>query len=135
MTARFILAIVSTLLEEAALVVIVLWGLPRFGIYIPLWGLVLLMIAWCAYNVYAYRIGSRALRRKPVAGLTVMVGSKGEVVNRLVPEGFVKIKGELWRATSVDKNIKVGEEVTVVGQDGLKLIVSKDNTNDLEGSR
>ena len=135
MTARLILAIVSTLLEEAALVAIVFWGLPRFGIYIPLWGLVLLMIAWCAYNVYAYRIGSRALRRKPVAGLTVMVDSKGEVVSRLAPEGFVRIKGELWQATSVDKNIKVGEEVTVVGQDGLKLVVTKNSTSDLEESQ
>jgi len=134
MTARFIFAIVSTLLEEAALVAIVFWGLPRFGIYIPLWGLVLLMIAWCAYSVYGYRIGSRALRRKPVAGLTAMIGSKGEVVKPLAPDGFIKIKGELWRAASADKNIKVGEEVVVMGQDGLRLIVSKNNTGDLEGS-
>ena len=130
MKARLVIAIVSTFLEEAALVAIVLWGLPRFGIYIPLWGLILLMIAWCAYNIYAYRVGSRALRKKPVAGLTAMVGSKGEVVNRLAPEGFIRIKGELWQATSIGGNIDNGEEVTVVGQDGLKLICAR-NPGDL----
>ena len=133
-TGRLIFAIVSTLVVEVALVVIWRWGLPRFEIYIPLWGLIALMVAWGAYAVYTYRMGSRALRKKPVAGLTAMVGSKGTVVNPLAPEGFIRIKGELWRATSVDKSIEVGEEVTVVGQDGLKLIVSKSSTGDLKGA-
>jgi len=44
-TARLILAILSALLEEAVVVVVVLWGLPRLGIRIPLAGLVALMAA------------------------------------------------------------------------------------------
>ena len=131
MRARLIFAIVSTLLVEAALVAIVRWGLPQFEIHLPLWGLIALMMAWGIYAVYAYRMGSRALRRKPVAGFTAMVGSKGRVVNPLAPEGFIRVKGELWRATSVDESIEVGDEVTVVGQDGLKLMVSKSGTGDL----
>ena len=133
MKARLIFAIVSTLLEEAAMVVLVIWGLPRFGIHIPLWGLIALMLAWGTYAIISHRIGSRALRKKPVAGLTAMVGSQGKVVNRLAPEGFIRIKGELWQAISADKSIKAGEVVTVVGQDGLKLIVRKSNTDDLIG--
>ena len=39
------MAIVSTLLEEAALAVIVLVGLPRLGIEIPVGVLVVLMVA------------------------------------------------------------------------------------------
>ena len=135
MRARLIFAIVSTLLVEAALVAIVRWGLPQFGIHLSLWGLIALMMAWGIYAVYAYRMGSRALRRKPVAGFTAMVGSKGRVVNPLAPEGFIKVKGELWRAISSDERIEVGDEVTVVGQDGLKLMVSKSSTGDLGGDK
>ena len=76
MSVRLILAIFSTLLEEAALVVIVLWGLPQLGIRIPLAGLIALMVAWGAFSVFTYRMGSRALRRKPLVGLADMVGSE-----------------------------------------------------------
>jgi len=125
MTARLILAIFSTLLEEAALVVVVLWGLPQLGIHIPLAGLIALMVAWGAFSIFTYRMGSRALRRKPLIGLPGMVGSKGEVVSPLAPKGVVRIKGELWESTSAGGRIDIGEEVTVVGQDGLKLVVRK----------
>lgn len=133
MTARLVLAIISTFLEEVAIVVIVLWGLPRLGIQIPWAGLIALMVAWLAFSVITYQIGSRALKRKPVVGLPAMVGSQGKVVSPLAPEGLVRIKGELWLAKSAGKSIDAGEEVIVIEQDGLKLIVHKGNANDLTG--
>jgi len=125
MSGRLVLAVVSTLLEEAALVVIVLWGLPQLGIDIPLAGLIAVMVAWGGVSIFIYRMGSRALRRKPVVGLPNMVDSKGKVVSPLVPTGAVRIKGEIWEATSAGERINTGEEVIVVGQDGLKLTVRK----------
>ena len=127
MSVRLILAIVSTLLEEAAIAVIVLWGLPQLDIHIPLAGLIAMMVAWGAYTVITYRIGSRALRKKPVVGLPDMVGGKGEVVSPLDPEGLIKIKGELWITKSAGGRIDTGEEVTVTEQDGLKLVVHRSN--------
>ena len=124
-TARLILAIFSTLLEEAALAVIVLWGLPQIDIYVPLPGLIALMVAWVVVSVMIYRMGSRALRMKPVAGLSDMVDSKGKVVSPLAPDGVIRIKSELWDARAVGRKIKTGEVVTVVGQEGLKLVVRK----------
>jgi len=106
-------------------VAVVLWGLPKLGIRIPLAGLIALMAALAAYAVITYRMGSRVLRRKTVAGLTDMVGSKGKVVTPLDLEGLVRIKGELWKSKSVDERIDAGEEVIVVKQDGLKLIVRR----------
>jgi len=135
MSARLILAIITTLLEEAALVAIVLWGLPRLDIHnFPLAGLIALMAAWGAYSVITYRRGSRALSKRPLDGLPDMVGSQGEVVSPLVPEGLVRIKGELWQAESASGRIDTGEEVTVVGQDGLKLIVRKSSTGNVKGA-
>ena len=130
MTARLILAIFSTLLEEAALVAIVLLGLPELGIHVPLAGLITLMVAWGVFSIIIYRLGSQALRRKPVLGLPAMVGSKGRVASPLALEGLITIKGELWQATSADEKIDAGEEIIVVEQDALRLIVRKSNISD-----
>jgi len=134
MTGRLILAIFSTLLEEAALVAIVLWGLPQLGIRIPLPGLIALMVAWGAFSVFIYQVGSRALRRKPLAGMLTMVGSRGKAASPLAPDGFVRIKGELWEAKSAGGKIGTKEEVMVVEQDGLKLIVRK-GSDDLKATK
>ncbi|MCJ7426301.1 MAG: NfeD family protein [Dehalococcoidales bacterium] len=125
-TTRLIIAILSTLVEEAALAALLLWGLPQLGIHLPLPVLIVLMVALVTYAVITYRLGSRALRRKPEGGLSDMLGMRGEVVRSLDPEGMVKIKGELWRAKSAGRKIDTGEEVTVVGQNGLKLIVERE---------
>jgi membrane-bound ClpP family serine protease len=122
---RLIIAIVTTALEEAAIAVIVLWGLPKLGVNLPLAVLVIIMLAWLGFAVFTYRMGSRALRKKPESGLSDMLGMRGEVVKRLDPEGMVRIKGELWKAKSAGRKIEAGEEVTVVGQEGLKLIVER----------
>ena len=132
MMARLILAVISTILEEAAIVVIVLWGLPQIRIQIPLWGLIALMVVWGAYSVFTYQLGSRALRRKQMVGLPDMVGGRGEVISPLAPEGMVRIKGELWVAKSASGEMEAGGEVIVVRQDGLKLVVRESSTNDLE---
>jgi len=124
---RLILAIVSTSLEESALVVVVLWGLPMIGVQLPLWGsivlLVFLMMAWGTWTIITYRKGSLALQKEPVVGLTNMVGSTGEVVDALAPDGLVKIRGELWVARSASGEVNLGKEVVVVEQNRLKLVV------------
>ena len=129
-SARLILAIVSTLLEEAALVAVVFWALPQVGIYIPLAGLFAMMVAWGVFSVFTYRKGTLALQRKPVVGLPAMIGGRGKVVNPLAPDGQVIIKGELWMAKSASGNIDIGEGIIVVGQDGLKLIVRMVSNSD-----
>jgi membrane-bound ClpP family serine protease len=130
MNGRLILAILSTLLEQAALVVIALWGLPQVGIQLPLAGLIVIMVVWGAFSIFTYRKGSHALRKKPMDGLPAMIGSRGKVVHPLAPEGMVRVKGELWVATSTAERIDTGEKITVLGQDGLRLLVSKSGNSD-----
>jgi len=130
-TARLIYAIVSILLEEAAIVAVVLVGLPQLGIEVPVGVLIAVMVAFAVFSVLLYRAGSQALRRKPVA-LSVMVGSKGKVVSPLAPIGFIKIKDELWEAESASDKIGIGKEVMVIGQDGLKLVVRLHNIGELK---
>lgn len=125
MSVRLVLAIVSTLLEETALVVVVLWGLPQIDIMISLAGLIVLMLAWLAFSIFIYRAGSHALRKRPIVGLPTMVYSQGKVVIPLDPDGLIKIKNELWEAKSAEGRIDTGEKTTVVEQEGLKLTVRR----------
>ena len=127
---RLILAVLGTLLEEAAIVVLVLWGLPQLGIHIPLPGLIAVMAGLAVLAVFTFQLGTRVLRKKPVGGLSTMIGSDAKVVRPLAPEGMVRIKGELWEARSIYGEIDVGEAVNVVGQDGLKLIVRRSSPDD-----
>ena len=47
------------------------------------------------------------------------------MVSPLAPNGVIRIGAELWDAASAGRRIKIGEAVTVVGRDGLTLIVRK----------
>ncbi len=127
MSGRLVIAIITTIMEEATLVAVVFWGLPWLGVELSLWGsiilTVVLMAGWGTYTVTTYRMGSRVLEGKPLVGLPDMIGSKGKVVSQLAPDGLVKIRGELWMAKSAGGEVDRGREVIVVEQNRLKLVV------------
>ena len=125
MNIRLIVAIISIILEEGALAVVVLLGLPMLDINMPIAGLFVLMALWLTISIVLYRIGSRALRTRPVISLPDMIGGVGKVVSPLDPEGLVRVKGELWVARSADGEKDVGTEIIVMTQDSLKLVVRK----------
>lgn len=69
----------------------------------------------------------RALRPPPQAGIETLIGARAEV--RRAPEapgqpGMVYLNGELWQALS-DDPLAAGDEVEVVGRDGMRLHVRK----------
>lgn len=123
MSSRLIVAIISTTLEEAALAIVVLVGLPQLDIHLPLFVLIILMAGWAVIAVLIYRSGSRALGIKVTSGPEAMVGMKGKVIRPLDPEGLIRIDGELWRAKSAGRKIDTGEEVIVTERRGTMLIV------------
>jgi membrane-bound ClpP family serine protease len=124
-TARLILAVISTALEETAIWVIWRWLLPEFGVELPVAVLIGVMVAWMAFSIWLFIFTTLVLRKQKTAGLPSMVGTVGKVTSRLAPEGQVNVKGELWHATSVEGDIEAGEEVMVVSERGLKLAVRK----------
>jgi membrane-bound ClpP family serine protease len=126
MSGRLIIAIVSTIAEEAAVLVISVWLLPKIGVEIPWPVIAAIMSVWLGFSIFTYWKGTGALLRKPVHGMTNMVGSVGTVVKSLNPDGFVKIKGELWGCISENGGINEGIRVIVVKQEGLRLVVRPD---------
>ena len=117
-------AIIGWVLEEAILVAVVLWLLPRFNVNIPLWGLGILMAALAVHSSIMYRIGRPTFLIKPKVAAENIIGNEGEVVKPIAPEGYVKVQGVLWKATCNESNLELGDEVVVVGIEGLRLIVS-----------
>jgi membrane-bound ClpP family serine protease len=125
MNTRLIIAIVTSLIDEVIIIAVVLWVLPRFDIHVPLWALVLLIIGFVIYAVGSYVIGARILNKKPLAGLTNMVDIEGSVTTSLAPRGFVKIKGELWKARAESGTLIPGTNIIVISQKGLELVVRR----------
>jgi membrane protein implicated in regulation of membrane protease activity len=117
-------AILGWMLEEVILVAVVLWLLPLFNVNLPLWVLGILMAALAVYSCVMYRIGRTTFLIKPKVAAEAIIGNEGKVTKRLAPEGYVKVQGVLWKATCVESALEVGDEVVVVGIEGLRLTVN-----------
>ena len=115
-------SIISSLVEEVALAAVVLWVLPRLGINIPLWGLILMMLALGACEYISYRIGKKTLDKKPIVWPDI--GSRGITTTQLASRGYVKVDSELWKAASTSADMDEGKEVVVIGVEGLTLLVA-----------
>ncbi len=63
-------------------------------------------------------------RMRAKVGGEAIIGEKGEVIDFRNGRGFVRVRGEIWRCRS-DDELKRGEEVVVVGREGLTLIVKR----------
>jgi membrane-bound ClpP family serine protease len=120
---RLIIAIVTNLLDEALIIFVILWGLPKLGVNIPLYLTIVICSGFVVYAVLVYKMGSRALFKRPVEGFTDQIGMEGEVVVTLNPRGTVNILGELWEARAEGEEIKAGLKIRVVSQTGFKLTV------------
>ena len=57
--AYIIFNIATGLLKGAVLLSIVLWLLPLWGINIPLWGLILTVVAFLTYEIITFRLGKK----------------------------------------------------------------------------
>lgn len=64
---------------------------------------------------------------KAKTGVEALLKARGVAVTDLDPNGEVRILGEYWRAKAVDRTIKKGETIEVVGKEGLVLIVKAVN--------
>ena len=122
-TARLFLAIFTTTLEEMAIYAMWRWVLPGWDINLPVGVLIGAMIAWGIFSVSLFTLTTNILRKQVPAGLPSMVGTRGKAASVLSPEGMVKIKSELWAAKTDSGKIASGDNIEVVGEDGLKLVV------------
>ncbi len=113
------------LLDEAAVLLVIILALRLFGIRVPL-PITILMVLVAGTIVFIIQravIGS--FHRRQVTGREGMIGLEGIVVEPLTPIGAIAVHGENWRARSIDDNIQVDENVVIVELDGLTLKVKR----------
>lgn len=116
------------LLDEAVIIVLVIFVLRYLKIQIPLPVIVIggLLIGALVFMVHKAIIPS--FHKKIVTGSEGMIGKQGRVMKPLVPVGTVAVGSEQWRAKSVDDNIETNEYVEIVGIDQLTLKVKRLNS-------
>lgn len=116
-------AVIGTVIEQGAIFIIVSLWLPQVGLEVPIWGLVLIMAAFMAYSIYTYIKGRGAMRKLPVVAPEIVVGSKGKVATAIDPRGYVRVKGELWKAQSPYR-LEPNDEIVVIAVKGIQLVVA-----------
>jgi membrane-bound serine protease (ClpP class) len=88
------------------------------------WNLVPVILAFAAFTIVIVRLVLQAQRRRPQTGREGLVGQRGRAEGELLPEGWVIVQGECWRARA-DERVESGESVEVLSVEGLLLRVRK----------
>jgi len=101
---------------------LMLYDAPEVGFRVS-WRVMAPTVALTAgFFLFALTLGVRAFRRRPLLGVSGLIGQSGVARGALEPEGQVSVHGEIWRAVA-DRPLADGTQVTVVDVQGLTLKV------------
>jgi membrane-bound serine protease (ClpP class) len=94
-------------------------------LFLPLpWSVIVIALA-ALLEVSLWFFGVRySRRRRAQVGVQTMIGSTGEAITALTPDGQVKVDGEIWDAHAA-AGARAGDPVTVTAVHGLTLEVEK----------
>ena len=123
-SSRIILRYIYFQIPALVVLVIVLLFIKK-TIYVPTWAIIVIFVSWIVKDIIMFPKVWRSYDTKKSGHEERLIGVKGVVVDELNPEGFVKIKGELWRAEieGTNTSVKKGEEIKVIRVENMKLIV------------
>lgn len=94
---------------------------------------VLALAALIVKDFLIYPLVGRAFEAAP-HGLAQLVGEQGVAVEPLAPAGFVRVRGELWRAEALGPgSIPAGARVWVRAARGMTLLVIPDENSRAPG--
>jgi membrane protein implicated in regulation of membrane protease activity len=126
-TPRILLRYALLQLPSQALVVLALVVVRRW-VDLPPWFFWTCIACWMLKDVILFPFVWRAYDWDHAANAHSMVGLRGTAVEQLAPAGYVRVRGELWRAETVGDRppIQAGEAIAVHGSRGLTLLVAAD---------
>jgi membrane protein implicated in regulation of membrane protease activity len=104
---------------------VILYALHRW-LGLPLWVAAILMAADLVKDIALYPYLRRAYETGGARATDRLVGETAEVAQTLSPNGYVRLRGELWRARLVGgaSEAQAGDKVVVEGAEGLVLQVA-----------
>jgi len=99
--------------------------LIRRWVDLPAWLFWGLIVMWVGKDVVMFPFVRKAY--EPQDDANPMIGSLGVVEKRLSPSGFVRIRGELWKAHVPDGSMPIdrGETIRVSAIEGMTLVVER----------
>ena len=105
----------------AALVLLVL----RHNEMISSYGVAICLVAWMLKDWILYHWLRSAYEVSTRTGSKALIGCIAVVESHLSPEGFVRVRGELWHAIAspADLKISTGIKVEIVDAEGMKVFV------------
>lgn len=105
----------------------ILTGL-RYWAGIPGWVALGLFMLWVAKDLVMYPLLRTAYESGAKTGAEQLIGARGIAQDELSPRGYVRVRGELWRAEvrPSDPPIPRGGPVRVLAADGMTLIVREE---------
>jgi membrane-bound ClpP family serine protease len=113
------------LLDEAVVIVAILLILHFLEIQIPLPIMIGGGIIISIFILITHIAVIPSFHRKQFTGREGMIGEQGRVVESLTPFGTIIVRGEYWKAKSLNDNIEFDENVEIVGNEGLTLKVKR----------
>ena len=106
------LMVLASLIDDAAVLVLIFLGLWYFHVKIT-WPLILLIaVVMAAFVFIMHQAVIPSLRRRKVTGAEGMIGAIGIVTETLKPVGTVKIKDEYWQAKSIEGRYRSRQHVS-----------------------
>ena len=98
------------------------WIHRRFDL--PLWVTSGVLAAWVIkdYALYPFLRFAYEVDHRPQ--MERLIGAKGSAIESLAPDGYVRVRGELWRAKTMGtETIGEGDAVEVTGVERMTVIV------------
>lgn len=103
---------------------IVLFPLWRWRL-LPEWLLLAGFSLWVLKDFLMYPLLRTAYEKRGKSGSKELIGKTGVTAGDLAPEGFVRVRGELWRAVAnpAGTTIPAGTTVEILAAEGMTLSV------------
>lgn len=100
------------------------WWIHR-SLEVPAWVAAGVLVAWVIKDYALYPFLRSAYELDHRLPIDRMIGEHGRATESLSPTGYVRVRGELWRARTDSEHqaINLGDPVEVTGVDGGVLVV------------
>jgi len=109
-------------IPETLVLALILFMLHRYEIINAALG-ALLLLAWIIKDALLYPYVRAAYEDAPY-GRSALIGSPAVAEQDLDPSGFIRVRGELWKAESeTGEDISRGSPVQITGHDGSRMFV------------
>ena len=124
---RYILLNIPGLVAVILILIII-----RHWVDLPAWLFWSIIGFWIIKDVVLFPVVWRAYDWERPGRSRSMIGERGVARDRLAPSGYVRVRGELWRAEKIGEGppIEEGQPVRVKKIDGLTLFVVPEKTED-----